>query len=74
MGNVQSDAHIEQVGLVSVDVPLWVCNGCGNIERRSKALLDEAFGLFNQFLLAFAPYFPSSILAMVASCMFEVPS
>jgi hypothetical protein len=71
MGNVQSHAHIEQPGLVF---------------KRFSALLEgsrepkcPAWRAFRQdlaaALISAAFYFtPISIFAIVASCMFEVPS
>jgi hypothetical protein len=71
MGNVQSHAHIEQPRLVFERFPLfWEGQG------RSKALPGTAFGSIALLtLLSTAFYFTGiNILAIVASCMFEVPS
>jgi hypothetical protein len=71
MGNVQSHAHIEQARLVFERFPLsWKGRG------RSKALPGAGFGsIVLLTLLSMAFHFTAiSILAIVASCMFEVPS
>ena len=71
MGNVQSHAHIEQRGLVFERFPLFWEGRAG-----TKALPRAPFGeiaLLTPLSTAF--YFTAiSILAIVASCMFEVPS
>jgi len=71
MGNVQSHAHIEQPRLVFERFPpFW------EGRARSKAVSGAAFDLISlRALLSTAFYFTAiSILAIVASCMFEVPS
>jgi hypothetical protein len=71
MGNVQSDAHIEQPRLVFERFPrFW------EGRARSKALCGAALdSIALRARLSAAFYFtPISILAIVASCMFDVPS
>jgi hypothetical protein len=71
MGNVQSHAHIEQPRLVFERFPQFWEGRAG-----TKALPGAAFGSIPLLtLLSTAFYFTAiNILAIVASCMFEVPS
>jgi hypothetical protein len=78
LGNVQANAHIEQGALVfgGHNRQCFLQWMSGSSEPRSLA--GRGFWPVRSIPLFHAQpwidYFPSSILAMVASCMFDVPS